>query len=127
MSKTHSILIVDDQPGAREAIKLLLACDGYQVDTVGSGSEAIACADLQSYDLVITDNSMPEMSGEALANAMKERHPDLQVLMFSGYPPDRPMPAVDAVLRKPHDIPILRDTVRHLLSAQPGPPWGVSA
>jgi hypothetical protein len=41
------------------------------------------------------------------------------VLMFSGYPPDRPMPAVNVVLRKPHDIPILLGTVRSLLASPP--------
>jgi CheY-like chemotaxis protein len=127
MKEKPSILIVDDQPAAREAIKLLLGCDDYAVDLIGSGSEALALADQHPYDLVITDNSMPEMSGEALAQAIKETHPHLRVLMFSGYPPDRPMTAVDAVLRKPHDIPILRETVHNLLAGPPDAPGWASA
>ena len=126
MNESRTILLVDDQPAAREAIQLLLGSDGYKVDAVGSGPEALELAERHSYDLVITDNSMPEMSGEELANAMKERHPALQVLMFSGYPPDRPMPAVNVVLRKPHDIPLLRETVRNLLSGQPIAPGSAS-
>jgi CheY-like chemotaxis protein len=120
MNPPGSILIVDDQPAARDAIKLLLSNHGYKLEAVDSGVEALERAARNSYDLVITDNSMPEMSGEDLANAVKAKHPGLQVLMFSGFPPDRPMPAVDAVLRKPNDIPILVETVRSLLSGQPG-------
>jgi CheY-like chemotaxis protein len=120
MKETPSILIVDDQPAAREAIKLLLGCDGYAVDTVGSGPEALAYLDRQGCDLVITDNTMPEMSGDDLAEAIKAKHPSLRVLMFSGYPPDRPMPAVDVVLHKPHDIRMLRETVRDLVLGPPG-------
>ena len=69
MKEKPSILIVDDQPAAREAIKLLLGGDDYAVDMIGSGSEALALADQHPYDLVTTDNSMPEMSGEALATS----------------------------------------------------------
>ncbi len=127
MRETRTILIVDDQPEAREAIKLLLGCDGYAVDTVGTGSEALARAAQRAYGLVITDNSMPEMSGEELARAVKDKHPGLPVLMFSGYPPDHPMPAVDVVLRKPHDIPLLRETVQNLMAGQAGAPGTLPA
>jgi CheY-like chemotaxis protein len=121
MHPTRTILIVDDQPDTREAIRLLLGSYGYAVDAVGTGSEALARAAQQPYDLVITDNSMPEMSGEELARAVKERHPGLRVLMFSGYPPDHPMPAVDEVLRKPCDIPALRETVQNLVNGSAEP------
>jgi CheY-like chemotaxis protein len=119
MPATRTILIVDDQPEAREAIRLLLGGHGYAVETVGTGSEALERAERKPYDLVITDNTMPEMSGEELAQAVKKKHPGLPVLMFSGYPPDHPMPSVDLVLRKPHDIPVLRETVQNLMAGQP--------
>jgi DNA-binding response OmpR family regulator len=53
------ILVVDDEPNLREAIRYVLLARGYVVDAVGSGEEAVAGHRQQPYDLVILDISLP--------------------------------------------------------------------
>jgi DNA-binding response OmpR family regulator len=57
------LLVVDDEPSILEFFEILLKREGYDVETVSGGKEAIACLDRQVYDLVITDLSMPNVDG----------------------------------------------------------------
>jgi CheY-like chemotaxis protein len=69
----------------------------------------------EHYDLVITDNRMPGMSGTQLAQAIKIRWPWLPIVMFSAHPPEGPMRCLDLVLTKPSDVPLLAKSVRQIL------------
>ena len=118
------ILIVDDQPIVREYVEKFLVRAGYVVQQAGSGAEALARLEAEPFDLVITDNQMPGMSGAELAQAIKARFPSLPVLMFTGTPPDAPSPWLALVLEKPADIGLLVGCVRGLLNAAAGRPAG---
>ena len=62
------ILVVDDEPNLREAIRYVLLARGYTVDAVGSGEQAVVEHRQEPYDLVILDISLPGISGlETLA------------------------------------------------------------
>ncbi len=100
------ILVVDDQDIIRELIQQQLAEDGHQVETAGSGQEALdkmACSD---FDLIVTDQSMPGMTGEELAVVAKERRPGTSVILLTGFggataeTHDTP-PGVNLILGKP--------------------------
>ena len=100
------ILVVDDQDIIRELIQQQLAEDGHQVQTAGSGQEALekmACGD---FDLIVTDQSMPGMTGEELAVVAKERRPGTSVILLTGFggataeTHDTP-PGVNLILGKP--------------------------
>ena len=63
---------------------------GYRVSTAGAPREAVqlALAASSSFDLLITDVVLPEMSGRALAEQLLAMHPRLKVLYMSGYTDD---------------------------------------
>lgn len=65
------ILTVDDSPSIRQMIKLVLAPAGYMVVEAGDGSEGLAKAKSQSFDLVITDLNMPIMNGIQMIKGLR--------------------------------------------------------
>ncbi len=112
------ILVVEDDPSARESIKLLLQIDRHLVTEAKDGSEALALLSQQPFDLVILDYVMPGMKGWEVALNIKRLAPALPILMVTGYAEklsgaDKP---VDAVLGKPFAVDELRDAVAKLLS-----------
>jgi CheY-like chemotaxis protein len=109
------ILLVDDEPSVITAVGLLLQNAGYQVQVAGSGAEAVALLQKNQFDLLITDNHMPEVSGIDLAMVTKECWPTLPIFMFTAYPPSEPLYCIDLVLTKPHDISRLCPAVQQLL------------
>ncbi len=69
-NKTYRILVVDDEQDLCEILKFNLETEGYEVDTANSAEEALKL-DLPSYDLLLLDVMMGEMSGFALARKLK--------------------------------------------------------
>lgn len=81
----RKVMIVDDEPLAVES--LLLVLETLQVECVGAASGADALDKFRSEDigLVITDVRMPGMSGLDLLMLLKDRSPDLPIVLISGY------------------------------------------
>jgi CheY-like chemotaxis protein len=114
------ILVVDDEPFVCDAVKMMLAFDGHQVQTANSGKEALALFENGKFDLVITDFAMPEMKGDELANAIKTRAPEQPVVMITAYAEmlqasDHPLPGVDFVISKPFLLENLREAIGRAL------------
>src|SRR3954470_15546891 len=84
-SPKKKILVVDDEPFVCDAVKMMLAFDGHDVQTANSGREALDLFDKGKFDLVITDFSMPSMKGDELATAIKTRSPKQPVVMITAY------------------------------------------
>lgn len=78
------ILVVDDEPALQRAARRTLQSFGYRVTTVGSAEEALAAIEAEPPDLVLTDHSMPGMTGLALAMSLKVERPSLPVVIFTG-------------------------------------------
>lgn len=80
----ESILVVDDEPSIRKYLRTLLEVEGYAIEAVGSGKEALErLTGEPKPDLVLLDVLMPEMDGlETLRNMMRA-HPGLNVIMLS--------------------------------------------
>ena len=111
------ILVVDDEPFVCDAVKMMLAFDGHQVDTASSGKEALELFDKGKYDLVITDYAMPVMKGDELALALKTRTPGQPVVMITAYAEmlkasNHPLGGVDAIISKPFLLENLREAIR---------------
>jgi CheY-like chemotaxis protein len=111
------VLVVDDEPMVCESFKLLLASDGYSVETVESGERALSRLGEEDFDVVITDYAMPEMKGDQLAARIKSRWPNLPVIMITVYAEmlqssPQPPPHADAFVTKPFSL----DDLRHALS-----------
>lgn len=79
------ILCVDDEPIILDSFRKILVLDGYSVDTVESGQEALSLIPKHHYDFVFTDLKMPEMDGADVARAVKEIRPDMDVIIITGY------------------------------------------
>ena len=69
-------LVVDDVPDVTEMLSVLLTYAGYEVVTADSAAAAIAAADTQQFDVIISDIGMPEMNGYELARRLRA-HPAL--------------------------------------------------
>ena len=70
--KTHSILVVDDEESILEFLDIMLKREGYDVATAKGGAEAIEKFKTGHFELVITDISMPEMSGMELMEKIQQ-------------------------------------------------------
>ena len=85
MDNVFNILIVDDHEMFIDGLSALLSGqDKYQVTaTANNGKEALVIIENQKVDLLITDLSMPEMSGTELVKICKEKYPEVKVLVLS--------------------------------------------
>jgi len=83
--KDFRILVVDDEFIVRDSLKEWLQDDGFTVDTVASGPEALDLLSKQAYQLMLTDIKMPGMNGVELLQKAKEDFPDLCVVMMTAY------------------------------------------
>ena len=116
VSQQKRILVVDDEPFVCDAVKMMLNFDGHVVDTASNARDALAIFDQGKFDLVITDFAMPNMKGDELAAAIKERCPGQPVVMITAYAEmlqssGKTMPAVDLVISKPFLLENLRDAI----------------
>lgn len=80
------LLVVDDDPAPRRALSRLLGKLGYEVIVAEDGRTALAIADEQFLDLILTDITMPELDGFELLTRLKaaDRTRDIPVIMVSG-------------------------------------------
>ena len=79
------ILIVDDEESMRHMLTLILKREGYEARAVGRGAEALALLDAETFDFILSDVVMPEMSGLDLLKALKEKKIDSTIIMMSAY------------------------------------------
>ena len=119
---TEFILIVDDEPAVIDVARQLLTRRGYRVVARSNAREALALLRSRpdDIDLVITDLTMPGISGIELARELKSWRADLPVILCSGYDADarrgdgiRP---ADCLIKKPFNIKELDVAIRRLLS-----------
>jgi CheY-like chemotaxis protein len=118
------ILVVEDHEDLRESVCQLLGVLGHHAWGVASGEQALSALDQQHYQVLLTDITLPGMSGVALAHAATRAHPALAVVFASG----RPVPAEQAfafpwlALRKPYSIENLEEVLAQLGRAPAHPP-----
>ena len=113
-TKTRTVLLVDDNVDTRLLTKMFLNNFGYEVDSASDGAEALARFNPTLHDLVLTDNSMPGITGGEMAHVIKLRSPLTPILMCTGNPPED-CSAVDLVIKKPTHLFAIKDAVENLL------------
>ncbi len=121
-----TLLVVDDEPLVTQVCVRGLELAGFEVVAAGDGEEALRLArEMASLDLLVTDVTMPKMSGPELAARLRALRPDLPVLFMTGHAhgqldADRDaLPAGSGVLPKPFTPGVLVARVRAMLEADP--------
>ncbi|MCX8063650.1 MAG: response regulator [Candidatus Hydrogenedentes bacterium] len=86
-SGNERILFVDDEESVCRLGKRILSQMGYQVEVYRNPLSALATFTKfpERFDLVVTDQAMPKMSGEVLAKWIKELRPDIPIILFTGF------------------------------------------
>lgn len=83
------ILVAEDETAVRTFVTRALALKGHQVTEVCDGLQALQALDRSRYQLLITDIVMPGLDGIGLALKVARDHPDLPVLLITGYAAER--------------------------------------
>jgi len=87
LSGNERIMIVDDEEAIRDVLKNFLEHHGYKIVLFQNGLEALKSfeSDPAQYDLIITDMTMPELSGDKLVEAVLKIDPDMPIILCTGY------------------------------------------
>ena len=123
MNRKKSILIVDDDRAILNTAKEILQLEGYYVDAVETGLEAIKKTQAAFYHLALLDIKLPDMEGTELLNKMHRTTPKMMKIMITGFPSlDNAVEALnqgaDAYLLKPVNPEELLQTVAEKLKEQ---------
>ncbi len=117
-----TILVVDDELGARQSLEVILE-DDYRVLSAESGREALEVLQRESIDLILLDVNMPDMDGLEVLRKIKEQDDEMDVIMVSALNLARK--AVDAIklgaydyITKPYEPEDILSTVHRAISKQ---------
>jgi CheY-like chemotaxis protein len=127
------VLVIDDEPYVRDALKRVLEDDELGVDVAANAEAALVRLDRQNYDLAILDIIMPGMDGVELIRRLRAEYPAMRIIAISGggnfelsgYGPEAVTTraylaaaasvGADAVLAKPFETAELENLIRPLL------------
>jgi DNA-binding NtrC family response regulator len=99
------IFVVDDEPVIASTLAAILQMNGFSAKFFTSPLEALTAARTKAPDLLISDVTMPDISGVDLAIKMKEQYPNCKVLLFSGNPTS--LTLLEAARAQGHDFRLL--------------------
>ena len=109
MSDRFRVLVIDDDPGVRDYMEALVTRQGYEVVAVADGEQALEVLDRTQPDLITLDVVLPGMDGLQTLGKLKQRVPEVPVVMLSGHGQARNI--VEAMrlgasdfLRKPFEV-----------------------
>jgi len=119
---TEYVMIVDDEPAISEMVKSMLENFGYKADIYKTGLAAIEAFEQQpdKYDLLLSDLTMPQMTGLDLADQLHKKNPKLPVIIMTGFGDSLTVPTLEhygikRVIAKPVGVKELATTVRKVL------------
>jgi CheY-like chemotaxis protein len=117
------ILVVEDEPGVREALVLLLSLDDHTITQAVNGRQALDLFKTGQFDIVITDYLMPHMKGDELAAHIHLLKPGQPVILVSAHAQSlaeagTPLVGISAVLGKPFMLADIRRTIAKLAGPQ---------
>ena len=83
--KERAVLVIDDEASVCKSVRKILEKDNLEVDEALSGEKAMEMLSNKSYGVVITDMMMPGIGGMDLIGAVKDKWPEISVIMITGY------------------------------------------
>lgn len=120
MADKSRILVVDDEDALRTVLSSELEGEGYEVDSAADGDEAIDIVQKKLFHLVLLDIKMPKVDGFQVLKFIKEKHPNVKVVMLTGFADlknaieSKKLGAEDFV-SKPYDLVDLLTTIERVL------------
>lgn len=112
------LLVIEDDQKILSVLKDYLTYFGYDVVTASDGLQGLEEIK-KDYDLVITDISMPYVSGIGIISVFKQNHPDTPIIAITGYgyhPEKLPHgKKADLIIHKPFKMQELRETIENLI------------
>ena len=88
MEQIKRILIVDDDEVVRESFRQILLMEGYSVDVAETGIQALEKLKAESFNLILINNRLPDMSGTELQNKIQTSIPGQRVILLGSKPLD---------------------------------------
>ena len=85
MTQGASVLIVDDDAGIRKTLSKILEKEGYLVETVEDGQQAIKASNERFFNAALIDIRLPDMEGTKLLERLKEPEPKMVKIIITGY------------------------------------------
>ncbi len=86
MKDTKNILVIDDEPIVLDSCRKILRQEGFEVKGAMNGREGLKKIEEDKYDAVLVDWKLPEIDGMEVLRIIKKNHPDVIVVMITGYP-----------------------------------------
>lgn len=122
-TRKKSILVVDDDESILNSLKEILEFEAYDVDTAGTGKEALEKSEKQLYNLALLDIKLPDIEGTKLLKMMHRSNPKMMKIMVTGYPTlDNAVEALrmgaDEYLMKPINPEAMLKVVKNKLREQ---------
>jgi DNA-binding NtrC family response regulator len=119
----YRILVVDDEESIRSTMQAILEAEGYTVDTVSTGKEAIQKTKQNKYNVALLDIRLPDMEGVELLELLNDGVPKIRKIMVTGYPSIQNSVAAvnkraDAYMIKPVDPDTLLAIIREQINLQ---------
>lgn len=114
------ILVVDDEKNILKLYQAELEDEGYTVITANSGREAMDIFESENPDLVTLDILMPDIDGIQILRQMKERKPDIPIIMLTAYDyrDDFSVWVSDAYVVKSSDLSNLKATIKQIVEGR---------
>jgi len=117
----NTILIIDDEAVVRESLTSVLEEEGYAVESVENGKNALKTCEKQPFDVALIDIDLPDIKGTELLAKLKQLQPKMVRIIITGHPSiENAVKAVnersDGYILKPFNIPQLLETIKRLLN-----------
>ena len=119
-SNSFNILVVDDEPSYRKAMKRLLNTDGHNVTLAEDGIDGLRILEKKEFDIVLTDINMPNMNGWEFLEKLDALYPDLPAAIITGYLENMDLAkykidiSTRKILRKPIKLEDIRELIKEL-------------
>jgi DNA-binding NtrC family response regulator len=119
----ESILVVDDDAEVRKTLSSILSKEGYLVETVENGKQAIRISEKSRFDVALIDIKLSDMEGTELLHRLKENQPHVVKIVITGFPTlENAMETVnegaDGYILKPFDVEKLLEMIRKHLKRE---------
>ncbi|MCK5117490.1 MAG: response regulator [Candidatus Aegiribacteria sp.] len=111
------ILIIDDDSRTRDLLERFLKLDNHVIEVASTGMNGIDKFRAKKFDLVITDRAMPDISGDCVAETIRETHPNMPIILLTGFgdimkdKKEKP-PNIDLIFSKP----VTHDELRYAIN-----------